>query len=136
MATNTYIIDLNINDTLQDVIRKSNANFRKIVSDSSNDTSSSIRRESTSTDSKIERAIDNAIGEINVAIENGLNKIDAKFEALLEEANKKIDDIDTTPPVGTYIMCDYAPSTQWSGTTWNKVTTEENISLPIWKRVK
>lgn len=150
---NTIIVELGINDTLQDVIRKVNSNFKRMSTSQSRQTQSEIRQEASRTDN----AIAGVLGEVRAEIANGLQQIDnkveqtindkldrveTKLEKLTEEYEERLQDKfdelekelkkSTAPAVGTYIMCDYDPNKQWPGTVWTKLS--DITEIPTWKR--
>lgn len=137
---NSYLIDLGINDSLQDVVRKCNANFRQV----SKQGKSSVRQEATRSDQMLE----GAVGSIEAAVDKGLQEIDAKMEhfeteveEMLKEARDKVDAMieeikaDTTPPVGTWIHCDYDPNDEWPDTEWDNESDITQNGIPLWHRV-
>lgn len=147
----TLIIEIGINDSLQDVIRKCNNNFRRVSVNQSQNTNSKIRIESSRTDA----AIEGAIGEINTAIDEAKKDLDKKAEQLSKdiedkltaaeeqlkkdlEAKAKEIEIKTIPPINTCIIASYNPNTQWPGTTWVQVSTniEMDSALLLWRRTK
>lgn len=86
---NSFLIELGINDSLADVVRKCNNNFKRISSDQSRIAKQSVRQEASRTDEalkseadRIDKALAGAIGEINQAIANGLKTIDDKVSEI------------------------------------------------------
>lgn len=146
---NIYLIELGMNDTLPEIVRKVNDNFRRLSANQSWQSKSEVRQEASRTDN----AIAGILGEVNVAIANGLREIDTKVEQAISQSMDKIEtqlakDIEKykkeleekfnelasqagVPEVGTYIMCDYDPNNQWPGTVWTRLS---NIEIPTWKR--
>lgn len=113
---NSYLIEIGINDSTQDIVRKCNSNFRRLAMDQLKQSRASVRQESSRTDAELEKVVENvnaalsgAIEEINQAIQDGLDTIEEKF-------NKKIEDM--YPPIGTYIHCTYDPNIKYPGTIW------------------
>ena len=102
---NTYLIEIGINDTLPDVVRKCNSNFRSLSANQTQHTKQGIRREANRADAML----DGAVGEINNAVDEGLKKIEKQMAELKKEL---------APPLGTWLHCDYDPNEQWPGTTW------------------
>lgn len=86
---NSYLIDIGLNDSIQDVIRKCNKNFRKLSSDQSKNSRDSVRREADRADQNL----DNAMEEINVVLENAIEQINILVDQKMEELNGKIDEI-------------------------------------------
>lgn len=124
---NSYLIDLGINDSLQDVVRKCNANFRQVSKQGKSD----VRQEATRSDQMLE----GAVGSIEAAVDKGMQEIDAKIEDLEAETDKLIDDArkqieemlgdltkEIVPSIGTWMFCDYDPNEKWPGTEWEQIS--------------
>lgn len=124
---NSYLIDLGISDSLQDVVRKCNQNFRHLASDQSRQNKTGIRQESV----RVDNVIKSATSEINAAVKDGLDQIRNEVTQLIKEAQ-----LETIPPIGTYIICDYDPNEKWDNTVWEQIEQidETPIILPMWYR--
>lgn len=116
---NTYIIEIGLNDSLQDVIRKCNQNFRQVLSSQQKQSRTEIRQEGIKTEAKSEAMINSAIKEINETVEAGLQLIESKLTQMRA---------DLVPPIGTWIYCDYDPNVIYQDTTWEKAE-EGNILI-------
>lgn len=155
---NSYIIDLGSNDSLQEVVRKANANFKTLYTRSKQN-QSSIKSSSSMVDS----SVSNGVGEVNSAVTNGVNRINTAvseavdngvasinrrlseaeqnyasnlhtiYDNLVTELAQKAKEI-TVPPVGTIIICEYNPNEEWPSSIWEQIYIE-NIELNTWKRV-
>lgn len=158
---NTYLVDLGYNDTLQDVIRKVNSNFRRLSSNNAQQMQSGIRQEAERTDnviagvigevnaavanglaeidSKVDESVDTAVkkaeNKITSIIDDNLGKLDDKFEELEAKLEEKITEL-SIPPIGTCIICNYDPNVQWPGSTWIEVDDIYAIEAKAWRRVK
>lgn len=90
---NTYLIDLGINDTLPDVVRKCNQNFRTITSNQNRN----LKQESTRTGQQI----DNITNEVRIELKNAIDTINAvtaqkvqELNDLIAEAERKIAELE------------------------------------------
>lgn len=123
---NTYLIELGINDSTQDIVRKCNQNFRTISANQVQNTKQGIRRES----SRVDAVLDGAIGSINDAVNAGTHKLDTETKRLLQDVRReleaaKADIIDSvTMPIGIWIHCDFDPNEKYPGTEWQQTTSE------------
>lgn len=152
-----YIIELGINDDITSVIRKVNANFRNLNIRIRQNKNASDNSSSPSSPS-IDEAVSNALGEINSAVTNGIQSINSAVDSAIDNGIERIDrelnlakdnysealrdtfndlllqasEI-TVPPVGTIIICEYDPNTQWPGSTWEQIEIE-NIEMILWRR--
>lgn len=113
---NSYLIDLGINDSTADIVRKCNQNFRRLAMDQRKQAQQDVRHEATRADS----VVAGAVGEINTALANAKKELEEALKKAKEELTTKIIE-ETTPDVGTWIFCEYDPNTKWPGTKWEKV---------------
>lgn len=114
------------------MVKKLNENFKSLYSSLSTNSTSLNISSTTYVDTKIKSATERLNKEITDAVER-LNTIIAEAEDSLD---RKLESLDLSPPVGTYISCDYDPNLQWQGTKWIKIEETENDDVPRWKRVE
>lgn len=86
---NTYLIDLGMNDSVADIVRKCNQNFRRITSDQSNNMKGSVRREQERSDAALSGAVDT----INDTIDNAVSELDKAIKDKTEELDRMIEDL-------------------------------------------
>lgn len=129
---NTYLIDIGLNDSTQDIARKCNANFRRLSSDQSKQSRAGMRQEAVRTDeaiagaeARVDAALSGAVGEINAAVSEGLQAIEEKMSELMQ---------DLIPDVGTWLYADYDPNAKYPTTTWERVSDPKSINAPLWHR--
>lgn len=79
---NTYLIDLGINDSLPDVVRKCNQNFRNISANQDRN----LKQESNRTGTQI----DNLSNEIRIELKNAIDQINATTDQKIKELNDLI----------------------------------------------
>ncbi len=95
---NSYLIDLGINDTTADIVRKCNQNFRRISLDQQAHMKGNVRREQE----RSEGALDSAVGMLNDSINDAVTELDQyvtdtkdELQGLVDQANSKIDQLQT-----------------------------------------
>lgn len=93
--SNSYLIDIGLNDSTQDIVRKCNSNFRRLASDQRTLGRSDVRREGERTDA----AINGAVTEINVALEQAINELNVaineaedRINITIKNAEDRLDD--------------------------------------------
>lgn len=97
---NTYIIELNSNDSLIDVIRKVNQNLKLLSANQTRQTKASIRQES----SRLDLVVAETIIELD------------KLKQELKEAKSSL-----IPDIGTYIFSTSDPNEKWPETVWERI---------------
>ena len=110
---NSYLIEIGMNDTTADIVRKCNANFRQL----SRTNNANLKHESTRTD----KVIDGAVGSVRDAVDHGIDDLRQETQRLIEELKEQIKNINAAPPIHTYIWANYDPNKQWPGTTWEQI---------------
>lgn len=113
------IVQIGMNDSLQDTIRKCNENFKRVSSNQRRESSADVRKEASRADAALAGAVD----EINNALAIAVQQINQTLEQAKEELDKKYEDLSKliAPPVGTYMSCTVDPSTYWKSTTWERI---------------
>lgn len=86
---NSYLIDIGLNDSTQDIVRKCNSNFRRLASDQRTLGRSDVRREGERTDA----AINGAVAEINIALEQAINTLNVTIKDAEDRLDEKIKEI-------------------------------------------
>lgn len=124
---NSILIEIGLNDTIQDIIRKCNSNFKRLSLNQSKQNQADIRQESSRTNS----AINNAEVRLNAALDGAIGEINATLDSAIITIQNNL-----TPLIGTYIMSDANPSNQYPGTTWEKVTPAPIQNINTWKRTE
>lgn len=85
---NASIIEIGMNDSLEDVIRKCNANFKRVSFDQSKNTKSRIQMESDETDEAIQNARKDAQEHANALHDDSVSKIDDLRQSMEHEDNR------------------------------------------------
>lgn len=125
------IIQINQNDDLQEVIRKANTNFSTVANVAATTSTSSVI-----TDDKSEAvarqlySIQTSINQLRSWVQTQLSSMDTE----IQELEQKIKDM--VPKVGTYVLSDTNPSSQYPGTIWEKVTPAPIQNINTWKRTE
>lgn len=93
---NSYLIDLGLNDSTTDIVRKCNANFRQISRDLSSDTKGSVRREQERADDALDGAvtvINNTIEQVITEINNYVENVKSDLEDTIDDLKKKLEEL-------------------------------------------
>lgn len=111
---NTYLIDIGLNDSTQDIARKCNANFRRLSSDQSKQNKAGLRQVSVYTDSELSSINDHLIN-----LDNTIND----FNDVIDDINNNISEImeSMIPDVGTWMFAEFDPNDKYPDTTWEQV---------------
>lgn len=123
---NSILAEIGLNDTIQDIVRKCNSNFKRLALNQSKQSRSDIRQESSRTDS----AINDAEARLNAALAGAIGEINAALESAITSIQNNL-----VPPTGTYIISDYDPGNQYPNTEWKKITPAPLDNIDIWHRI-
>lgn len=150
---NSYLLEIGMNDSQQDVIRKCNNNFKLLALSQTKQNRSEVRQESVRTDVKI----DTVVKAFTDTLESTVKQMNQLFTEKVEEAVQK-----SYPPIGSYIYCDFDPNVTYNNTHWDQIDegmivvssgknytagqqyhfdrqestgNDNTIALPLWHRI-
>lgn len=119
--TRQILIEIGVDDSLPDVVRKCNDNFKRVSAQQSKSSRTSIRREGQRVDDEISGIIgkvmeiaDDIRSEVAEAIDDTRRWVE---ERIAQAMSPKL----LAPPVGTYLHCEKDPALTWPGTEWERI---------------
>lgn len=101
------LIELNSNDELITVIKKTNTNLKRLTYSLTTRTAQAIQRSNSGSDELI-RDLENKVQTLTKEIQNIEEDVKELRNALL-------------PPIGSYMHCKTNPAIHYTGTTWTKI---------------
>lgn len=101
------LIELNSNDELITVIKKTNTNLKRLAYSLTTRTTQAIQRSSSGSDELI-KDLENKVQALTKEIQSVEESVKDLTTALL-------------PPIGSYMHCKTNPATHYAGTTWAKI---------------
>lgn len=119
----SYIIEINQNDELADVIRKANTNFKNVMFIQNNKVNQANRATN--------KALQSEVSDLRQDLQTEIGQVNKDMQALEERMEQAIADAvgaaktaltkALTPPVGTMMYSSANPGNTYSGTTWSQV---------------
>lgn len=132
-----YLLKIEQNDTLDNIIRKVNHNFHAIIANQKQNNNVSNRNER----SKTNAAIDGAVGLIDIKLEEAKSELDGYINQVQQELTQKVESLAesiklTVYPIGSvYITTKTDNPSEYFGGTWVQKDTPEESDMYIWERI-
>ena len=136
------IVDISVNDDTRTIAQKCNTNFKQLAFDASQGTRSQSQLDQAAVSQALSAVNNRVDGLTNRTIPDEVTRqVNEKLPGLVaqEVARQMPEPVDTTPPMGSYLLFDTSPEGLYEGTLWEQVGTlqlSDELGIPVWKRVE